>query len=116
MIHGFSKLPHGFVKIVTHIQCGQFSRTQVGRSNLDSSAEENFQRALNPWTETFFSNSPISGTKRLRHQKWVLNGRLLRELNSKPIFESVTPSMNSGKKENVPDYIGLTPKFVSKCD
>ena len=34
--------------VTKDIQCGQSSRTQVGRS---SSVEENFQSALNPWTE-----------------------------------------------------------------
>ena len=47
----------------------------------------------------FFSNSYISGTKWLRHQKWVLNWRFLQELNSKPISEQVNPSRSSGKKE-----------------
>ena len=55
LIHGFSKLLHGFVKIVTHIQCGQSCRTQIGGSNLDSSAKENFQSALN--SETFFQTA-----------------------------------------------------------
>ena len=46
----------------------------------------------------FFSSSFISGSKWLR--KWVLNWRFLRELKYKPIFEQVTPSRSSGKKEN----------------
>ena len=31
--------------------------------------------------------------------KWVSNKRFLRELNCEPIFEQVTPSRSSGKKE-----------------
>ena len=47
--------------------------------------------------KTFSSKS--SGTKWLRHQKCVLNWRFLRELNSNPILEQVTPSSSSGNKE-----------------
>ena len=45
-----------------------------------------------------FSNSYISGTKWLRHPKWVTNWRFLRKLKSMPIFEQVTPSRSSEKK------------------
>ena len=63
-----------------------------------------------------FSNTFIPGTKWLRHKKWVLNWSFLRELNSKPIFEQVTPSWSPGKKgkslgadevQKVPGLIGL---------
>ena len=32
------------------LQCGQSSRSQAGRSNLDT-VDEIFQKTLNPWTE-----------------------------------------------------------------
>ena len=50
---------------------------------------------------TFFLNSNILGTKWLRHQKWVLNWRFLRELNCKCFFEQVTPSRSLGKQGKV---------------
>ena len=37
--------------ICLFIQCGQSSRSQDGRSNLDSTVDDCFQKTLNPWRE-----------------------------------------------------------------
>ena len=60
----------------------------------------------------FVSNGYISGTKWLRHQKWVLNWRFLQELYCKFFFELVTPSRSSGKDEKARGQI--CPPWVLK--
>ena len=65
------------------------------------------------WSKTPY----ISRTKCLRHQKLVSNWSLLQKLNFKPIFEQVTPSRPSGKKEKALRHICPTPGVIrsKKC-
>ena len=49
-----------------------------------------------------FSNSYISETKWLRHQQWVLNWRILRELNCKPILSKSLPQGVQEKRKKLP--------------
>ena len=48
--------------------------------------------------KTPFSNGYISRTMWLRHLNWIKLGHILWELNSRPFFEQVTPSMSPGTK------------------
>ena len=75
----------------THVRAWPMSATGFPEQR-SWPATKNKLSLLPPRKKNFFSNSYMSGTKWLRHKKWVLDWRFLRELNSKPIFEQVTPS------------------------